>query len=536
MAKPMIVGQPLASQHLRSGLNTVADLLAPTLGPTSGRVMQQSGTNRPEVLDDSATIVRRLICLDNRSKNVGAMLMRNLVWRVGQQVGDGGVLTAVLTRAIFNDALRVQRAGVNPIDLSRGVEKAVAAVVAALRAQARPLVTEDEFASVALAATADRPLATLLGELSYLLGPDGYVHIENSAGPNLERRYITGARFSAQSASTYLCTDSVRQRAVVTNPLVALVDEPVTEIDQIVRLLEGALQIGSQALVIIAPAFSEAALGVLVANQKSPQNRLSLVAAKLTAGGDERFSTLADLALLTGATILGTNYERSVARSRVDDFGRARRVEVSRDELAVVTDKNVSAAIRDKVTELRNTLAALPLDDEQRPILLKRLSTLTQGVGELRVGATNHHERDLRRSSAERALRTLSAAHRGGVVAGGGAAFCHCRPMLEGIQAEGDVALGVAVVIRALSAPFLQILRNAHVDAPAVMVQHISDAGPPATYDVRSRQIVDAHQAGILDVTDVLITAIRVAASGAMMASSTDTVVYRREPEVSLEP
>ena len=537
MPEPQVVGAPTANQHLQFGLNVIADLLAPTFGPIGGLVVNQTELGRPELLDDSATIVRRIIDLGSPARNIGTMLMRNLVWRVGQQVGDGGAMAAILARAIYSDAWRLVTAGANPVIMAHGMDQAVPLVLAALDQQSHSLVTEDELAAFALTLTQDKPLAAVLAEMSYLLGPDAHVVIETYGGTLLERQYVAGARYPAQIASPYLYTDQAHKRATVADTLLAIVDQDLNEPDDVVPMLESAAQVDKN-LAILATGVSEAVLGVLIANQRAEQSKLSFLAVKLTTLGEEHRMALADLARLTGAHILGRNYERSPAYAQPGDLGRARRVEVNENAVVVETDTHARPAVQDEAQRLRRYLANLPLKAEERPLLMKRLATLSGGVGELKIGAISKTELETRRTRAERALKVLSAAQRGGVVAGGGAALTHSLPALQSLGLEGDARLGVQILARALPVPLRQILRNAHADKPEWIMQQVIEAGPPATFDVLSRQIVDAHQTGILDATHVLKAVFQIAVSGALMALKTDTIVYHRKPKESegLEP
>ena len=478
-------------------------------------------------------------------RNIGTMLMRNLVWRVGQQVGDGGVMAALLARAIYNDAWRLVTAGANPVMIAQGIDQAVPRVLAALDRQSQPLATEDELAALALTLTQDRPLAAVLAEMSYLLGPDAHVVIEGYAGTFLERQYVAGARYPGQIASAYLYTDPAHKRAVVTDTLLAIIDQDLNEPDDVVPLLEAAAQAGKN-LAILATGVSDAALGVLIANQRAGQNKskgevtspLLCLAAKLTTLGEEHRLALSDLALLTGAHILGRNYERAPAHAQPDDLGQARRVEVTGEAVIVETDAHARPAIQDEAQRLRRYLAGLPLKADERPLLIKRLSTLSGGVGELKIGAISKTELETRRTRAERAFKVLSAAQRGGVVAGGGAALVHGLPALQDLRLQGDAGLGVQILARALPVPLRQLVGNAHVDKPEWILQQIRQAGPPATFDVLKGRVVDARQTGILDATQVLKAVFQIAVSGAMMALKTDTIVYHRKPQESegLEP
>jgi chaperonin GroEL len=539
---PKVVGQPTAQQQIAMGINALADLLAPTLGPIGGHVASgPDAGQRVELLDDAATIVRRIISLGDAQKDVGAMIMRSLVWRVGQRAGDGGATAALLARAIYGEGLRMDAAGFNAARMARGVEKGITVAIDALHSQTKAVDSEDELAALARTITKDEALSAVLGEMSYLLGPDAHVVIEKFVAPYLHRRYVAGARIGAEIQSMYFYTEAEQKKSVLTAPAIAILDERLTTAEQVIPLMEAAVAQGAKALAIIAMEVSGAALGALVANHQAPKEKkkLSIVAAKLKPVGQELKWAMSDLAALTGATLLGPNQGRSGANARSGDLGQTQRVEFVNNSLVVVPQDNRRAEIQDEITKLRHFIAETPLDDEERPKLIKRLSTLTGGVGELKIGAHTKGERELREVQSERSFKVLSAALRGGVVAGGGAALFHCMPSLEQAAAQEsdlDVASGIRVFARALATPLRQIVINSGHSAPEVMIQKVREGGVQTTYDALNQRIVNAYEAGILDAANVLERVLHIAASGAMMALSTDTIVYHKKPQESMSP
>ena len=312
-------------------------------------------------------------------------------------------------------------------------------------------------------------------------------------------------------------------------------------------MLEAALQKEAKALVVLATDISGSALNLLVANQQQEEEKkkISLLGVKLRDVGDERRWALNDLATMTGATLLGPNFGRNAKDAIAADLGQAQRVEFANKGLVVVADPAKRTDIQDEVTRLRDHIVSLRLDDEERPKLVKRLATMSGGVGELKIGAITKLQREVLQNQAERAFKVLSSAQRGGVLAGGGAALQHCVPALHTYMEDGgngtgpligDEKFGVQALANSLSAPLLQILTNSGEDAPAVFIQRIQDTGSPATYDALKGEVVDAYSGGVLDVTDVVAIALQTAASGAMMALSTDAIIYHRKPEQSLSP
>jgi chaperonin GroEL len=539
---PKVVGQPESQQQIGFGINAIADLLAPTLGPVGGHVASgPDAGQRVELIDDAATIVRRIISLGDAQKDVGAMVMRSLVWRVGQRAGDGGATAAVLARAIYCDGLRMSTAGVNSARLTRGIERGVRVAIEALRKQSRPISGEDDLAALARTITKDDQLSAVLGEMSYLLGPDAHVVIEKFVAPYLYRRYVAGARIGAEIQSMYFYTEAEQKKSVLASPAIAILDERLKEANQVVPLMEAAVAQGAKALAIVAMEVSGSALGALVTNHRQPadKRKLQITAVKLKPVGQELKWAMTDLAALTGATVLGPNQVRSGATARVEDLGRAQRVEFANNSFVVVAHDSKRAEIQEEIAKLRKFIEETPFDDEERPKLVKRLSTLTGGVGELKIGANSKGERALREVQSERAFKVLSSAQRGGVVAGGGAALLHCVPaLLEAAaqESDDDIAEGMRVLARSLAQPLRQIVVNSFHPAPEVIVNQVREGDTSTTYDALSHRVVDAFEAGILDATDVLAKVIHTAASGAMMALSTDAIVYHKKPKEEMTP
>jgi chaperonin GroEL len=530
MPIPQVVGIPHASYQLKDGIDTIADLLAPTFGPVFGLVVNDR-EGRPELLEDSSTIVRRIIGLENPQREIGAMLLRNMIWNIGQRAGDGGAMAALLTRDLYGYALRLVAAGANAVLLSEGMQLASQAVVESLRKQARAAGNEDDLARMALALTHDHSMAQILGELSVMLGADGWLEVQEYTAPYLQRSYIAGARHKAQIASYHLYTQPALKKTVVGDALLALIDDDLNDAEELFPLLTVALESGMKSLAIMGNNFNETVLGFLTANQQALKDKLALVAFKLDSHAVERQTALEDLALLSGATLLGGRYERRPGRVRLEDLGKARRIEVREDSMILEAMSFTNPAVQEKVRSLRNMMAHLQPDEVEYPVVARRLATLTGGLGEMKIGAYSEHERQVKKRLAERAWKTMLAAQRGGVVAGGGAALLHCLPALETLNSmEGDLRLGVKIVEHALPAVFQQLLKNAHVVDRGAITEQVMKAGNGATFDVLSRQVVDSHHAGIADAADVLALVVQMSISTAIMALKTGTIVYHRKP------
>jgi len=542
VTRPSVAFQPETRNQFYAGIVAVADMLATTLGPTGGPVLSYDTTRKKvEAIDDAATVLRRMISLGRPDLDIGAMLVRGMVWQLEQRIGDGGTAAVLLMRALVEEGMRQITAGTNAMRLVEGVRQGAEIAHVTLREQARKVTGERGLATVARTVMQDDDLAAVLGELSYLLGADGHLQVESYVAPYLERQYIGGAHYGAKIASMYFYSEPERQRAVLSSPAVAVLDKGVTEAEQAVALLEATVKAGRKTLLVIAPDFSGPGLNLLVANHAQPEEKrkVAVLAVTLSAVGDERRLALQDLALMTGGVILGEIGQHQARSAEAEDLGRATRAEFADKGLVLTMDSSRRAQVQEQIAELSNRLAGMAHDDEDRPVVTRRLAALSGGIGVLKIGAHHPPARELRRAQAERAWKVLSAVQRGGVVAGGGAALLHCQPAVldaAGRTADLDIALGMRVLAAALAAPQRQILENATVSAPAVYIQHLLDAGAGAAYDVFAGRVVDAYDHGLLDAADVVAAILRSAVSGATMTLSTDAIVYHRKPQQSLTP
>lgn len=563
MPKPKVVEQPNTTQHLTKGINAMADLLAPTLGPIGGLVANQRDFQRkPELLDDSATTMRRILNLGDPRADVGAMLMRSMVWRVVQRAGDGGATAALLTRALYQEAVRMMAAGANAMQVAKGVNLGVAAAVKSLESQARAVTHENELANVALTVIHDPSLAAVLGEMSYLLGADAHVTIEKFVAPYLQQFYHAGATVRAQIASMYLYTDPAIKSAIAPAGGLVLIDGNLNNTDDAVAILQAANGAGVKSLTIVVGQVSDAVISVLVANSRqgdmakkraqppagpkstngngkdkeAESKKPVIIVAKPKDVGDARRAVFDDLALATGGEVLGRGWSRAVSQIRPEDIGRTQRCEISNELMIIVPEQQHNEAVQARCVELRQQLANMTLDDEDRKLVVQRLAWLSGGMGVLKIGTESKLDREVRAQNAERTLKVLSAAQHTGMVPGGGAAYFHAIEALDEVEATGDVRFGVEIVQRALAAPLRQILDNAHVPSSSVVMDQIREAGPTATYHVIDAKVVDAFEGGVLDVAGVLTTVLQTAASAALMALTTDTIVYHKNPKQATTP
>lgn len=534
-----LVGPPRALAGVGRGFATLADLVALTLGPARGSVLSARGRGAPEVLNDSATMVRRVVELPGRDANVGAMLLRNLVWQVHERYGDGAATAAVLARAMLADAVRLVAAGVDPWGLRRGIERGVAAALPALAAQATPAGGQEALADFATGVTGDAELGAILGELFDLLGADAALLVEEYAAPRLDRAYLDGGRWLARPAARSLLPDD-RPELVLDRPLLLVADQPLIAVEHVRGALElAATAPGKPPLLIVAPAISGDALDAILLNRA--QATLALGAAVITSAAPRATDDLADLATLTGGEVVGETVGRSLRNLRPGWFGQARRAILTRDSLTVVGGGGDRRAVQERLVPLRARAASLPTASKDRERLRLRVARLGGGVGIVKVGAATAREREQKRALATKAVQVLGPAIAEGLVPGGGVALLDCRAAVlaarDDCASEAEAA-GVAVVAAALAAPVRQLVRNHGRLDPAIALMDIERLGPGHGFDARPGGYALMAEAGVRDGLSVTRGVLEAAASAAGTAATIEVAVLPAEHrrELKLRP
>lgn len=533
MPRPQVILGEQSRVGMLRGFESMARLLAITLGPIGRNIANaREPKGEPELLRDAATIARRIIQLPDRAEDAGAMMMRHIVWRVREEVGDGSATTAVLARAIAREIQHVVAAGANAMMVKHGVEVATEAAVKALEAMSIPLEGEERIAAVARAAVDEPGIAKLLGEMYDVLGPNANIVIEPYIATFHDRVYHEGARFKGEYISPYLMTDTIRRVAVLEDVYILANDTAFETVASVQKPLELVLKAGGKSLFIVCKMMADKAIGVLVANNE--RGIIRSCASGIKPVGELRRGQVENIAILTGARPLTDKSGMDPTNITIEDFGRADRVIVTKEHYTIIGGKGDKQAIRERVQKLRQRLRETH-DAEERQNLRELVTHFSAGVGELRIGALTEKERTALTELAEEAMKIVKAGMEGGIVAGGGAAYLACIPALEALHAEGDEALGVRIVARALEEPMRCLVANAGAE-PSVAIAEARRAGPNFGFDVRHKKIVNMIEAGIVDPTMVVKRALQMASSAAMMLLSTDALVLHRKPKENFEP
>ena len=523
MPNTSVVTAPASTQHLKRGFDSLANLLALTLGPARGSILTHVENKTLEMLYDAAAIAQRVDSLPDPRANVGAMLLRELVIRTHHEVGDGGATAAVIAQTILDRTHRYASAGANVMMIQRGVRMAVDVALDELTKRAQPINSEDDLISVANTVTGEDTLSVILGEMFDLLGAHAHITIDEYVAPYLERTYIDGGKWEAQLTSPYFSNTVANRGAVLHDCAVALFDGEILFNDEVMPLLELITKREPKHLLLFVKDITDEAFNLVVTNHG--RDNMKFIVARSKRVGQDMENDFNDLALLTGAHYFSKEMRVTMKGITEKHLGRARRVEVVENSMFVVGGGGSHTAMRDKIAEMEDQLAISDLTKEERAELQLRLARLSGSSAVLHIGATTETERAMLMRKAEQGIKSLRATVEEGVALGGGVAYVHCIPALKKIKVEGDEELGVKAVMHALESPFRRILQNAGEETPGVILEEVKRKGSNHVYDALRREVVDAKSANILDPVKVLRAALQTAASGAMIAMTTETLV-----------
>lgn len=514
---------------LAAGVETLAGVLARTYGPVAGPVLVASGGSRPEVVDDSGVLARRITGLDDRRRQAGVMALRSACLVMRRRYGDGSAMTAVLARAMVAPLARLVVAGASPVELRRGVSRGVDAACAALDAAAVPVDDADELRRLAIGACHDESVGTVLAELFSVLGPRAALIVEEREVPGVDRRYVDGARWRARPAFDEALAPGSTELAAA-DPVIMVADDVLSDAADIVPALEHALAV-RRPLVLVARGVEGEVKRTLQRNRA----RLAVVPVRLAALDREVADDLADLAVLTGATLLAAAVGRPPRSVRAADFGSARHVVGARRHLTVSGGAGAAAEVAEAATALEARAHTVERGSEQWRALRMRIARLGGAQGVIVIGGYTETERQRRAETVGQAQRVLELAVVSGAVAGGGAALLGCVDAVRSVRADcasPEEGWGVDVVAGALDAPMRQLVTNfrTHHDAPhpGTVVARATELGVGWGFDTNQGGYVPMAKTGILDAAGVVAAALRAAGSLAGSLVTTAAVVRGR--------
>ena len=539
LLKPEVVFQPHVSAGILQGVDQLVSAVRPTLGPLSRIVALEHNRRQdvPELLDDGALIARRVVQLAPRVVDVGGMLVRQALWKMSQDVGDGSVTMAVMYASILRQSIRyLTNSDGNAMLLRQGLERGMRAVVAALQRQAQPLKGRAAIAGITRSTCyADAEMAGALTEIFDMVGGDGLIVVEKGYSPALEWEYVAGTYWHLSGwFSRLLVTDVAERRTVFEDAALLISDVKIQHPDELVPVLQKCTASGIKRLVIIAADISDSALGLLVRNNQAKTIETLAVRTPRIAEMD-RVESMEDIALLAGGRPFYAATETAFKGFRIEDLGHARRTWATESLFGLFGGRGDPRRVRQAVTQLKSRMAGLQTDQD-RTNLQQRIGRLSGSTAVLRVGGYTPSELDFRKATAERAVAALRSALMCGVLPGGGSALLMARQALAEMPVQRDEdGMAIRILEHALEEPMWTIIENSGA-RPAYIIEKVKAQPNGFGYDVRRESIVDMCDAGILDSAGMLTKAIEVAVSSAALALTIDVMVLHKAPEMTFEP
>jgi chaperonin GroEL len=521
MAKQLKYGEE-ARHALQRGVDALANTVKITLGPKGRNVVLDKKYGAPLITNDGVTIAKE-IELEDAFENMGAQLVKEVATKTNDVAGDGTTTATLLAQAIVREGLRNLAAGANPMILKRGLEAAVNRAVDALRDLSQPISSKQEITQVASISATDETIGQLISEAMDVVGKDGVITVEESKTMKTEMTTVEGMQFDRGYASAYMVTDPDKMEAVLENPAILITDKKISNIQEILPILEQVVQAGKKML-IIAEDIEGEALATLVLNKL--RGTFTCVAVKAPGFGDRRKEMLRDIAILTGGQVITEELGLQLKEATMDMLGEARQVKVDKENTTIIEGGGEKSEINARVSSIRKQIEDTT-SDYDREKLQERLAKLAGGVAVIQVGAATEVEMKERKLRIEDALAATRAAVEEGIVPGGGIAFINVRAAVEEEldKFEGDAKTGVVIILRALEEPLRQIATNAGVDGSVIVDKIVSSGKKGYGYDVLKSDYVDMVERGIIDPTKVTRYALQNAASIAAMILTTESLV-----------
>ena len=521
MAKQIVYGED-ARKALLAGIDQLANTVKVTLGPKGRNVVLGKKYGAPLVTNDGVTIAKD-VELEDAFENMGAQLVREVATKTNDVAGDGTTTATLLAQAIVHEGLKNVSAGANPMVMRKGIEKAVAATVEAIKANAEEIKGSEDIARVGAVSSGDETVGKLIAEAMEKVSTSGVITIEESKTAETGLEVVEGMQFDRGYISPYMVTDTEKMEAVIDDPYILITDKKISSIQEILPLLEQIVKTGKK-LVIIAEDVEGDALATLLVNRL--RGSFTCVCVKAPGFGDRRKEMLKDIAVLTGGTYIASDLNMNLPDTQIADLGRARQVKVSKDNTVIVDGCGDANAIKARVAEIKNTLAVTTSDYDKEK-LQERLAKLSGGVAVIKVGAQTEVAMKEQKLRVEDALNATRAAVEEGIVAGGGTAFVNAIPAVEKLVAKlsGDEKTGAQIIAKALQAPIRQIAENAGVDGSIIYEKIRSSRKVGYGYNAYTETFCDMIPAGIVDPTKVTRTALENAASIASCVLTTESLV-----------
>ena len=520
MAKDIRFAQD-TRKALETGVNKLADTVKVTLGPKGRNVILDKTFGVPLITNDGVTIAKE-IELEDRFENMGAQLVKQVATKTNDVAGDGTTTATVLAQAIIREGLKNVTAGANPIILRKGIQKAVESAVEELKKQSRTIETQEEIAQVGSVSSGDNEIGKLIAQAMEVVGKEGVITVEESKTMNTELETVEGMQFDRGFVSAYMVTDVDKMEAVLNDPYILITDKKISNIQELLPILNKIVEQGKK-LLIIAEDVEGEALSTLVLNKL--RGVCEIVAVKAPGFGDRRKEMLQDIAILTGGVVISEEVGYDLKECDLDMLGRASSIKVVKDSTTIVGGFGEKEEIQNRVNQIKHLIEETSSDFDKEK-LLERLAKLAGGVAVVKVGAATEVEMNEKKLRIEDALNATRAAVEEGIVAGGGTALVSTIPVLDKLveTLEGEEQLGAKIVRKALEEPLRQIAINAGLEG-AVIVQNVIEEDSEVGFDALNEKYVNMIEAGIVDPTKVTRSALQNAASIAGVFLTTEAAV-----------
>ncbi|MFN8771197.1 MAG: chaperonin GroEL [Neisseriaceae bacterium] len=519
-AKEVIFGLDARDEIVR-GVNILADAVKVTLGPKGRNVILERSYGAPTVTKDGVSVAKE-IELKNKLQNMGAQMLKEVASKTADVAGDGTTTATVLAQSVVKEGMKYVAAGMNPMDLKRGIDKAVAAMVEELKKISKPCTTSKEIAQVgSISANSDNSIGEIIATAMEKVGKEGVITVEDGSGLDNELDVVEGMQFDRGYLSPYFINNADKQLAVLDNPYILLSDKKISNIRDLLPLLEQVAK-ASRPLLIIAEDVEGEALATLVVNNM--RGILKTVAVKAPGFGDRRKAMLEDLAILTGGTVIAEEVGLSLEKADLTLLGQAKRIEIGKENTTIIDGAGANDAIKARVEQIRKQIEEAT-SDYDREKLQERVAKLAGGVAVIKVGAATEVEMKEKKARVEDALHATRAAVEEGIVAGGGVALLRARSAIASLNTDNsDQDAGVKIVLKAIESPMRQIVANCG-EEPSVIVNKVLEGKDAFGYNAGNGTFGNMIEMGVLDPTKVTRTALQNAASIAGLMLTTDCMV-----------
>jgi len=518
-----IVYSENARKKLKAGADKLANAVKVTLGPKGRNVVLDKSYGAPVITNDGVSIAKE-IELEDRTENMGAQIVKEASEKTNDMAGDGTTTACVLAQALIAEGLKNVTAGANPLAIKRGIDKGVDAVVASLKEMSKPISKKEEMAQVATISAESAELGNLIAEVMTEVGKDGVVTVEESKNLDIRKEIVKGLQFDRGYSSAYMVTDAERMEAALEDPYILITEKKITSLPELLPILEKVMQTGKKELLIIADDIEGDALATLVVNKL--RGIFNALAVKAPGFGDRKKEMLQDIAAVTGATVVSEQLGMKLENVTIKDLGSARRVVAGKEKTVIVEGKGDKELIENRVKQIKNEIAKTESDFDKEK-LQERLAKLAGGVAVIKVGAATEIEQKARQHKTEDALSATRAAVEEGIVPGGGVALLNAAKALDKLQVDGEEAIGINILKRALEEPIRQIAANAGVEG-AVVIEKIRQNNGTVGFNAAKMKYEDMLTAGVVDPTKVVRATIQNAASAASILLTTEAMVVEK--------